>query len=205
MAPFSSTGRHIRLEPLSRLHVDGLVLAAAADRSLYEWSAVPQNRVETERYVDTAIAWAEAGTALPLAIVRRKDNLVIGSTRFWNLEQWAWPEDRPRHGSAFPDVCEIGYAWLSAAAIRTAANTEAKFLMLKYAFDSWGVLRVCFHTDARNARSRAALERIGATYEGVLRAHRLAADYTPRDSARFSILAAEWPAVRLRLSGLMGR
>jgi RimJ/RimL family protein N-acetyltransferase len=77
--------------------------------------------------------------------------------------------------------------------------------MLRHAFDSWGVLRVCFHTDARNTRSRAALERIGATYEGVLRAHRLAADYTPRDSVRFSILAAEWPAVRLRLSGLMGR
>ena len=204
MAPFSAIGRHIRLEPLSRLHVDGLVLAAA-DRSLYEWSPVPKNRVETERYVDTALAWAEAGTALPLAIVRRKDDLVIGSTRFWNLEQWAWPEDRPRHGSAFPDACEIGYIWLAAAAVRTAANTEAKFLMLKHAFDSWGVLRVCFHTDARNARSRAALERIGATYEGVLRAHRLAADYTARDSVRFSILAAEWPAVWRRLSDLLAR
>jgi N-acetyltransferase len=204
MASFSTSGRHVRLEPLSRLHVDGLVLAAA-DRSLYEWSPVPKNRVETERYVDTALAWAEAGTALPLAIVRRKDDLVIGSTRFWNLEQWAWPEDRPRHGSAFPDACEIGYTWLAAAAVRTAANTEAKFLMLKHAFDSWGVLRVCFHTDARNARSRAALERIGATYEGVLRAHRLAADYTARDSVRFFILAAEWPAVWRRLSDLLAR
>jgi N-acetyltransferase len=204
MAPFSRSGRHIRLEPLSRQHVDGLVLAAA-DRSLYQWSPVPQSKAEAERYVDTALAWAEAGTALPLAIVRRQDNLIIGSTRFWNLEQWAWPEDRPRHGSSFPDACEIGYTWLSAAAFRTAANTEAKFLMLSHAFDSWGVLRVCFHTDARNARSRAALERIGATYEGVLRAHRLAADYTPRDSVRFSILAAEWPTVRDKLKDLMAK
>ena len=97
-----------------------------------------------------------------------------------------------------PDGCEIGYTWLAATAIRTAANTEAKLLMLTHAFEVWGVQRVCFHTDARNERSRAALTRLGATFEGILRAHRLAADLTPRDSARFSIVAAEWPRLQAR-------
>jgi RimJ/RimL family protein N-acetyltransferase len=83
--------------------------------------------------------------------------------------------------------------------MRTAANTEAKLLMLTHAFDEWGVRRVCFHTDVRNERSRAALSRIGAHFEGVLRAHRLATDLTARDSARFSIVAAEWPGVKEQL------
>jgi len=89
---------------------------------------------------------------------------------------------------------------LARSAIRTAANTEAKLLMLTHAFESWQVLRVCFHTDARNQRSRAALERIGAKFEGILRSHRMAADYIPRDSVRYSIVEAEWPDVKQRLS-----
>jgi RimJ/RimL family protein N-acetyltransferase len=104
-----------------------------------------------------------------------------------------------------PDACEIGYTWLTRSAIRTAANTEAKLLMLSHAFESWQVVRVCFHTDARNARSRAALERIGGQFEGLLRAHRLAADLTARNSARYSIVAAEWPAVKLQLGSLLDR
>jgi len=200
---FGLAGRHIRLEPLNHGHVDGLVRAAAADRSLYQWSAVPQTRIEMLRYVDTAAAWREAGTALPFAIVRVADGVIVGSTRYWNIEKWSWPDGHPRQGRAFPDTCEIGYSWLCAAAIRTAANTEAKWLMLSHAFDSWQALRVCFHTDARNDRSRAAIERIGARCEGILRAHRLAADYTPRDSVCYSIVTAEWPTVRRRLSDLM--
>jgi RimJ/RimL family protein N-acetyltransferase len=112
------------------------------------------------------------------------------------IERWPWPQG---HERAQPDGCEIGYTWLTPAAVRTAANTEAKLLMLAHAFESWGVQRVCFHTDARNERSRNALLRIGARFEGVLRAHRLSSDLRPRDSARYSILAAEWPAVRERL------
>ena len=96
-------------------------------------------------------------------------------------------------------MCEIGYTWLTQSAIRTAANTEAKFLMLRHAFETWDVLRVCFHTDVRNQRSRAALERIGGVFEGILRSHRLAADNIARDSARFSIVASEWPRVKERL------
>ena len=198
-------GRQVRLEPLDRRHIDGLVAAAAGDRALYQWSPVPQGEVEAASYVDTALSWREAGTAAPFAIVRVDDGLVIGSTRFWNLERWSWPPGHARHGRRTPDACEIGYTWLGHAAIRSAANTEAKLLLLTHAFETWQALRVCFHTDARNQRSRAALERIGAQYEGLLRAHRMAADYTIRDSLRYSIVAAEWPRVRQRLAQLSHR
>jgi RimJ/RimL family protein N-acetyltransferase len=192
-------GEHVRLESLDYRHVDGLVAAAAADSSLYQWSLVPRDTVETTRYIETALTWQDAGTALPFAIVRIADSTVIGSTRFWNIESWAWPPGHARHGRQFPDACEIGHTWLTRSAIRTAANTEAKLLMLTYAFETWQVLRVCLHTDARNQRSRAAIERIGGKFEGILRAHRMAADFSPRDSARFSILAAEWPDIKQRL------
>ncbi len=160
-------------------------------------------KVEATRYVDTALAWQDAGSAVPFAIVRVNDGVVIGSTRFWNLERWLWPQGHPSHGRHAPDACEIGYTWLTSSAIRTAANTEAKLLMLTHAFETWQVLRVCFHTDARNRRSRAALERIGGKFEGILRAHRIAADHTARDSVRYSIVAAEWPAVQQRLNQLL--
>jgi len=196
---FRLRGTHIRLEPLEHRHVDGLVAASAADRTLYRWSPVPHGKAEATTYVDTALAWRDAGTAVPFAIVRVEDDLVIGSTRFWNIERWAWPKGHPSHGRGAPDACEIGYTWLARSAIRTAANTEAKLFMLRHAFEVWQVLRVCFHTDSRNQRSRAALERIGAQCEGILRAHRMAADFNPRDSVRYSIVAGEWPAVEQRL------
>ena len=201
-------GRHVRLEPLDHRHVVGLAAAAAAEPSLYQWSPVPQGKLEAASYVNTALAWRDAGSALPFAIVTAKlraaDNVVIGCTRFWNLERWSWPPGHARHGRGAPDACEIGYTWLTRSAIRTAANTEAKLLMLTHAFETWQVLRVCFHTDARNQRSRAALERIGGKYEGILRVHRMAADFFPRDSVRYSILAREWPEVREKLGGLVG-
>jgi RimJ/RimL family protein N-acetyltransferase len=202
---FVLQGRCVRLEPLDHRHVDGLAAAAAVDRLLYQWSPVPQGKAEANRYVETALAWRDAGTAVPFAIVRVDDGVVIGSTRFWNLERWAWPQGHPSHGRGAPDAGEIGYTWLSRSAIRTAANTEAKLLMLTHAFEAWQVLRVCFHTDARNQRSRAALARIGGQCEGILRAHRMAADFIPRDSVRFSIVAAEWPGVKERLVELRDR
>jgi RimJ/RimL family protein N-acetyltransferase len=129
-------------------------------------------------------------------IIRNQDGAIIGSTRFWNIEYWSWPPQHPLHNRMPPDACEIGYTWLTRSAIRTGANTEAKLLMLTYAFEVWKTFRVCFHTDVRNTRSRAALERIGGQFEGILRSHRMAADFIPRDSARYSMLAAEWPAVK---------
>ena len=196
-------GNHVRLEPLGYQHSEGLVAAAAADSSLYQWSLIPQGQAAARTYVETALAWKEAGTAVPFATVRVADGKVIGSTRFWNLERWAWPRGHQMHGRDDPDACEIGYTWLSRDAIRTGANTEAKLLMMTYAFETWGVVRVCFHADARNQRSRAALERIGGKFEGILRAHRMAADFIPRDSARFSIVAAEWPSTKQRLIELL--
>jgi RimJ/RimL family protein N-acetyltransferase len=198
------SGKHIRLEPLSHQHLDGLATASAADPPLYQWSPVPQGKDAAMKYVDTAIAWRDAGAAVPFAIVKVTDGTVIGSTRFWNIERWAWPEGHLRHGSAL-DGCEIGYTWFTRSAIRTGANTEAKALMLTHAFEGWRVLRVCLHTDVRNERSRAAIERIGAKFEGILRAHRMAADFTPRDSARYSIISSEWPAVKEHLSQLLNR
>jgi N-acetyltransferase len=196
-------GKYVRLEPLERHHAEGLAAAAAADPSLYQWSPVPQGESEARKYIDTALAWRDAGTAVPFATVRVDDGTVIGSTRFFNLERWSWPPGHASHGRSAPDVCEIGYTWLTRSAVRTAANTEAKMLMLTHAFETWHVLCVCFHTDSRNARSRAALERIGGQFEGILRAHRMAADYIARDSVRYSILAAEWPAVKQRLVDIM--
>ena len=198
-------GKYIRLEPLEHRHVGGLAAAAAGEPGLYRWSPVPQGEAQAAGYVETALAWKDAGTAMPFAVIRAGDGVVIGSTRFWNLERWAWPVGHPSHGRGFPDACEIGYTWFARSAIRTAANTEAKLLMLTHAFEVWQVLRVCFHTDARNQRSRAALERIGGQFEGILRAHRMAADFIPRDSVRYSIVAAEWPAVKQRLLELADR
>src|SRR5258708_3863053 len=191
-------GRSVRREPLGRRHIDGLTAAAAGDSSLYQWSPVPQSREQAVRYVDTALAWRDAGTSVPFATVRVADGVVIGSTRFFDMERWAWPPGHPLHAGPFPDVFEIGYTWLTREAIRTAANTEAKLLMLTHAFETWRMLRVCFHADVRNQRSRAALERIGGKFEGILRSHRMAADHIARDSARYSIVAAEWPAAAER-------
>jgi N-acetyltransferase len=198
-------GRYIRLELLDHRHIDGLGTAAGADPALYQWSPVPQGKAQAAAYVETALAWRDAGTAVPFAIVNVSDGVVIGSTRFWNMERWAWPSGHTRQGRRSPDACEIGYTWFTRSAIRTAANTEAKLLMLTHAFEGWHVLRVCFHTDTRNERSRAAIERIGGKFEGILRAHRMAADYIPRDSVRYSIIEAEWPEVKERLNRLMDR
>ncbi len=198
-------GKSVRLEPLEHRHADGLAAAAAADPSLYRLSPVPQGKDEARRYIDTALSWAEAGTAVPFAVVRVAEESVIGSTRFWNIERWPWPQGHPRHGRTAPDACEIGYTWFTSLAIRTAANTESKFLMLRHAFEEWEVFRVCFHADARNQRSRTAIERIGGKFEGILRGHRMAADLIPRDSARYSIIDSEWPAVKSRLLGFLDR
>lgn len=194
------SGDHVRLEPLSHAHGPGLAAAAAAGGDLYRWTVVPRDEDQARRYVETALAARDEGTSVPFAVVRAADGAVIGSTRFWDLTFWPRPDRKPA-----PDTCEIGHTWLSPDAIRTGANTEMKRLMLTHAFETWRVHSVSLHTDARNQRSRDAIQRIGGTFEGILRAHRLAADQGPRDSARFSITAAEWPAVRKRLAALSER
>jgi RimJ/RimL family protein N-acetyltransferase/GNAT superfamily N-acetyltransferase len=201
-------GKLVRLEPLQHHHVAGLLAAVARGGSrtgwqsgaeLYRWSAVPQDEAQVRQVVEAAVAARDCGTAVPFAVLRTADDTVIGSTRFFDFGYWAWPDTRARTG---PDTCEIGYTWLSPAAIRTGANTEMKRLMLTHAFEVWQVSSVALHTDARNQRSRDAMQRIGLRYEGVLRAHRLGTDGKPRDSARFSVTAADWPAVRQHLDEL---
>ena len=204
-APLLLHGTYVRLEELDARHIDGLAAAASGDRELYRWSPVPRDRAEAAGYVETALAWKATGTAEPFGVVRQADGVVIGSTRFFNLERWTWPPGHRLHNRATPDACEIGYTWYAQSAIRTAANTESKLLMLTYAFETWEVFRVCLHTDVRNERSRAAIERIGGKFEGILRAHRMAADFIARDSARYSIIAEEWPEVKRKLSVRLDR
>ena len=193
-------GTRVRLEPLDHRHVEGLVAAAAVDPSLYQWSPVPQGQVEAAKYVETALAWRDAGTAVPFAIVRLDVGAVIGSTRFWNLERWAWPHGHPRHRRQVPDACEIGYTWLTRSAIRTAANTEAKLLMLTHAFEVLGCHRVEFKTDSLNEPARGALLGIGATFEGIFRNHMVMPEGRLRHSAYYSVIDDEWPAAKASLA-----
>jgi N-acetyltransferase len=196
-------GKHVRLEPMEPRHAEDLLAATSADPSLYRWTVVPRTKAEADAYIAVALEWREAGTAAPFVIVRQDDGAVIGSTRFFDLQTWGWPAGNPRYGRTLPDIGEIGYTWLTQSAVRTAANTESKFLMLSHAFETWGLLRVCLHTDLRNLRSQVAIARIGGIKEGVLRAHRMASDYTPRDSVRYSIIAKEWPGVKQRLRRML--
>jgi RimJ/RimL family protein N-acetyltransferase len=192
-------GRYVRLEPLSFAHADGLLVAATADPSLYRWSQVPKAADEVARYIEIALQLQDAGKTAPFATVRVADGAVIGSTRFFDLDRWAWPAGHERFGREYADVGEIGYTWLAATAIRTGANTEAKLLMLTHAFEVWDMLRICLHTDERNYHSREAIVRMGAKFEGILRSHRMATDFIPRNSARYSIVASEWPGAKERL------
>jgi N-acetyltransferase len=121
------------------------------------------------------------------------------------VEVWRWAPDSPYQRQGVPDAADIGYTWLAASAQRSPVNTEAKLLMMGHAFETWRVHRVGLQTDARNTRSRAAIERIGGRLDGILRADRPGTDDTVRDSARFSILAAEWPEVKDRLTARLGR
>jgi N-acetyltransferase len=198
-------GGHVRLEPLGYQHAAGLLAASSDGGDLYRWTGylVPDDEDRVRRFLEIALRARDQRAAVPYAVVRVSDNAVIGSTRFHQLDYWPWQlAGVTGRDPAVPDVAEIGWTWLSRHAIRTAANTEMKRLMLAHAFESWGVQAVCLHADARNERSRAAIERIGARFEGILHAHRLAADLTPRDSARYCITAADWPQVRQHLEKL---
>lgn len=190
-------GETVRLEILEPRHCAGLLAAAQGDPELYRWTFIPRTGQEAQAYVDTARKWHREGTALPFATVRKADGVVIGSTRIFQIERW--PRDAACPAPGDVDGCEIGYTWLTQGAVRTAANTESKLLLLAHAFEVLRAQRVCLHTDARNERSRAAIERIGGQFEGILRAHRPAVDGGPRNSARYSILASEWPDCKRKL------
>ena len=202
-APFTLEGTHVRLEPLSTDHADGLLTAATGDRSTFGYTVVPDDPASVTDYVERALGHAAAGDQVPFATVSLALGRVVGSTRFYELEPWDWASIGP--GVVRPPVvgtvdrASIGHTWLDPAVQRSPVNTEAKLLMLDHAFGPWGVRAVRLQTDARNARSRAAIARLGCSLDGVLRVDRPASDGTVRDSAVFSLLAEEWPGVRRRL------
>jgi len=194
-------GRHVLLEPLSLNHVPDLVHAAIQPRETFGLTDVPADELDMRRYVESALAGRNSGTMLPFATIDRKAERVVGSTRFGNVEFWSWPEGNlNQRGENLPDVVEIGWTWLSPDAQRTAINTEAKLLMLTYAFESLRVHRVSLKTDSRNERSRRAIERLGAKFDGVIRAAQTAYDGAIRDSAYYSVLDSEWPSVKSQLA-----
>ena len=197
-------GRYVLLEPLSLNHIPDLVRAATQSRVTYHLTGVPSDESGMRRYVGTALSGRDSGTCLPFATFDRATGRVVGSTRFGNIEFWDWPVGNPhQRGEHLPDVVEIGWTWLAPDAQRTGINTEAKLLMLTHAFESWLVHRVCLRADRRNERSRAAIERLGAQFDGVVRAVQIAYDGTIRDMAVYSILDTEWPELKTRLAGLL--
>ena len=190
-APLLS-GTTIRLEPLTLDHVPGLC-AVGLDPELWRWmTSRVDGEADMERYVRTALRAYESGTALPFATVEQASGRVIGSTRFGAIA-------RP-----FRRV-EIGWTWIARPWQRTAVNTEAKYLMLRRAFEVEDCIRVEFKTDVLNTASRNALLRIGAQEEGVLRDHVITERGRVRDTIYFSILAREWPAVKSMLEQRLAR
>ena len=199
------TGTFVRLEPLSESHIPALVEAAAEDRANYQWTYTPDGPEQMTVYVHDALAKVATGAHVAFATVRKGagpggSDRVVGATRFCEIAFWQWPPGATHQRHGVPDVVDIGFTWLAGSAQRTAVNTEAKLLMMTHAFEVWQVHRVALQTDVRNTRSRAAIERIGGQLDGILRADRPGADDTVRTSARFSIVAAEWPDVKARLT-----
>jgi len=206
VTPVTLQGRHVRLEPLGPQHLDGLQAIIEGPRDTFGLTPVPRSRSELEAYVAAALEDQRRTVALPFATVDARTGRVVGTTRFGNIEFWLIPPGsdvgRP---PGVPHAVEIGWTWLAQAAQRTAVNTEAKRLMLAHAFERWEVFRVSLRTDARNVRSRAAIERLGARLDGLLRAHSPAADRGARDAAYYSMLASEWPDARARLDARLAR
>lgn len=190
-------GRDVVLRPLARGDAEALARAGAESRESYAYTPVPHGRGEAERYIAHALEQRASGERHPFAIEWR--GTVVGSTSYAQYQPWRWPEGCALARSDRPDAVEIGYTWLAASAQRTCCNAQAKLLLLDQAFERWQVHSVFLKTDARNQRSRRAIEALGATFDGVLRAHTRGFDCTVRNSAFYSILAAEWPKLRPRL------
>jgi RimJ/RimL family protein N-acetyltransferase len=180
------TGERIVLEPLAARHVEGL-RALAGDERIFTWlSRRLHEPGQFEAWLDEALAAGAEGREAPFATVDRADGRVLGSTRYLALR----PADRG---------LEIGWTWLTPDAWRTGVNVEAKLLMLRHAFETLGCVRVELQTDARNERSRRAMEALPAQFEGIHRQHRVLPDGTLRDSAWYSVIDREWPDVRANL------
>lgn len=192
LQPVTLEGDIVRLEPLALHHVDALA-AVGLDPALWRLQPEPvASADDMRRYVERALAAQATGACLPFAILRRADGQVIGATRYMDI---ALAHKR----------LEIGATWLSPASQRSGANTEAKLLLLQHAFETIGIMRIVFKTEAANTQSRQAILRIGGVEEGVFRKHLIAQSGRIRDMAYFAILDEDWPAVKARLQDRLRR
>ena len=190
--PVVLEGAHVRLEPLTLRHVAALA-EVALEPELWRWTLTDvRTRADLQRYVEEALELRRAGRALPFATIERAGGRAVGSTRFGNIE--------PAHRRV-----EIGWTWIAPPWQRTAINTEAKYLMLRHAFETWGCIRVELKTNALNEKSRRAILRIGAKEEGTFRHHMIVDTGRLRDTVYFSIIDDEWPTVKVRLQELLAK
>jgi RimJ/RimL family protein N-acetyltransferase len=190
VTPVTLEGRHVRLEPLGMAHLEGLA-EIGLDEELWRWiPTAVRTREEMAAYIETALKEQERGISLPFALVEPATRRAIGSTRYGNIDR--------THQRV-----EIGWTWVGREWQRTAVNTEAKYLLLRHAFETLGCIRVELKTDSLNEKSRAAILRIGAREEGIFRNHMITASGRIRHSAYYSIVDAEWPAVKARLETML--
>ena len=190
--PVTLEGRYVRLEPLSMEHHAGLC-EVGLDEELWRWTnALVRTPEDMRRFIEGALAAARAGTALPFATIDRASGRLVGSTRFGNIDR--------THRRV-----EIGWTWVARPWQRTGINTEAKYLMLRHAFEVLGCIRVELKTDALNEQSRRAILRLGAKEEGILRRHMITESGRIRDTVYYSILDTEWPEVKAALEEKMRR
>ncbi len=190
--PVTLEGKHVRLEPLALSHLDALC-AFGLDEDLWRWSPAPvRTREELRAYLETALREQAAGVSLPFATIKRASNRAAGCTRFGSID-------------AVNHRVEIGWTWVGREWQRSAVNTEAKYLMLRHAFQTLGCMRVEFKTDSLNERSRNAILRLGARQEGIFRNHMITASGRIRHSVYYSITEEEWPAVKRGLEEKLAR
>ncbi len=196
------TGRFVELEPLEQHHLPLIVAALGFDRSSYSLALVPKDADDAATTVTLRLAAKANGTWEPFVQRRLSDGAVVGMTNFIILDRW----DR---STKTPTSIEIGGTWLSPSAQRTPINTEAKFLLMQHAFEVYGVARLQIKTDERNARSRAAIERLGATFEGILRNFQPGqgelGEGSPRNTAMYSVIPEQWPPIKANLQARLDR
>jgi RimJ/RimL family protein N-acetyltransferase len=197
-------GKHVRLDPMSMDDVEPLLAAATESRATYGFVLVPDSRPTMRGYVERALAEEARGESLPF-VVRSAAGDVVGTTRFMGIDWWTWPCAPPEPLPVGPDALEMGGTWYAERVQRTAVNTETKLLLGTHAFEAMRVRRILWRSDVRNTRACAAILRLGASFDGVLRAQRPGADGTVRDVAYYSMLLSEWEDAKRRLAARLAR
>ena len=186
LGPITLTGRHIQLEPMRPEHAAALLEAGRAPE-IWEWMPVrPLTSAAMDIWIARALTAQLQGREYPFVVIRLMDGRVIGSTRYLEVQE----EDR---------TVEIGWTWYSPDTWGGVVNPEAKYLLMRHAFEDWHAIRVALKTDIKNVHSQAAIRKLGAKYEGTLRNHRIRTDGTYRDTVLFSIIETEWPGVKPNL------